>query len=69
VPPTTTAERAAAEDEGEEPKRNPFADNDFSMVDESVGAAGGGNTTTETSGGVLGEAYGEGKETDATERD
>ncbi|KAL2036914.1 hypothetical protein N7G274_010339 [Stereocaulon virgatum] len=53
---TTTAERAA----GEDPEANAFADADVSMVDESVGAAGGAD------GGGLGvevaEAYGEGKE-------
>ena len=42
-PPQTTAEQAAAEEEGEEGRHeNAFADKDISMVDETVGAAGGG---------------------------
>lgn len=55
--PRTTAEQAARDPRG----GNAFADVDVSMVDESVGAAGGANTA-EYSGGGLGEAYGEGKE-------
>lgn len=56
----TTAEQAA-----DEPKHNAFADADVSMVDESVGAAGGGNAADYT-GDALEAAYGEGKETEGT---
>ena len=59
--PGTTAEQAA----GEEPKGNAFADADVSMVDESVGAAGGANTN-EYSGDLSTAAYGEEKETEGT---
>ena len=66
--PLNTAEKAAAETEGQAPKRNPFSDLDVSMVDESVGAAGGGNHVTETAR-VVGEGYGEGMEGEGGERE
>jgi len=59
--PRTTAEQAA----GDPPKGNVFADADVSMVDESVGAAGGANTS-EYTGDVGGAAYGEGRESEGT---
>lgn len=62
---TTTAERAAAADAGEKPHKNIFDDSDISMVDESIGAGGGNNDTSNT---VAAEAYGEGKTNVGTER-
>ena len=60
--PRTTAEQAA----GETKSGNVFADADVSMVDESVGAAGGANTNEYSAGDVGGDAFGTEKEAEGT---